>query len=181
MKNHLILAMLFATSLAAFTSCEKDPPEAMLPEEVKLGESVVYLNGDIDDYLPDFQYDSTIHVMSYGFEQSRNQGQLANLFGFGLLPLATGNFKITSENKLFEQARASFHQTVSEDLDGYEYKLVDASEGFFNVEYLDTINMEVKGRFKAKFCRTSKNGNKDLGLPKHIVFQGVFYENYIFK
>jgi len=180
MKNYLIFTIL-ATAVLTSSGCEKDPPEAILSDEVEFGESVVYLNGEVEDYVPDFQYDSTIHVMSYGFEQSLNQGQLTNLFGFGLLPLAIGDFKITSENKLFEQARASFHQTVSEDLDGYEYKLVDASEGFLNIEYLDSINMEVKGRFKAKFCRTSKNGNKDLGLPKNIVFQGVFYENYVFK
>ncbi len=180
MKNYLFFALL-TTAILAYTGCEKDPLEAILPNEVEFGESVVYLNGNVEDYIPDFQYDSVIHVMSYGFEQSRNQGQLTNLFGFGLLPLSTGNFKITSENKLFEQARASFHQTISEDLEGYEYKLVDADEGFLHVEYLDSIKMEVKGRFKAKFCRTSKNGNKNLGLPKHIVFQGVFYENYIFK
>ena len=180
MKNLSILLFLFAI-ISASLGCEKDPKEAILPDDVEFGESVVYLNGEVEDYLPDFQYDSTIHVMSYGFEQTRNQGQLTNLFGFGLLPLSTGDFQITSENKLFEKARASFHQTVSEDLDGYEYKLVDASEGFLNIEYLDTVNMEVKGRFKAKFCRTSKNGNKDLGLPKSIVFQGVFYENYTFK
>jgi len=180
MKNYLILAMLFAASLA-FLGCEKDPPEAMLPEDVEFGESVVYLNGEVEDYLPDFQYDSVIHIMTYGFGLTKNQGQLANNLGFGLLPLAEGDFEITTKDAPFEKAFTSFHQTVSEDLDGYEYKLVDASEGFFNVEYLDTINMEAKGQFKAKFCRTSKNGNKDLGLPKHIVFQGVFYENYTFK
>lgn len=174
--------LLYSTIVVlAVLGCKKDPAEAVLPDEVKLGESIVYLNSIEDDYIPDFQYDSINRVMSYGFVQTRNQGQLVNQFGFGLLPYKIGEFELTTENIAYVKARASFYQTISEDLGGYKYKLMDADEGFFHVEYLDTINLEVKGRFKAKFCRTSKNGNRDLGLPKNIVFQGVFYEHYIIK
>jgi hypothetical protein len=71
-------------------------------------------------------------------------------------------------------------QIINEDVIGYEYKLIDEEEGFFNIENLDTIKHEVKGRFRATFCRTSKNGNKDLGLPKILLFQGIFYDSYTY-
>ncbi len=180
MKRLLLLSITLVI-LLAIAGCEKDPPEAMLPDEVELGESVVYLNGKEVDYLPFLEFDTVNKVMNYVFAQSRNQGQLINSLGFGRLPYNTGEFELTTENILYVKARTSFHQTVDEDVEGYEYELTDADEGFINVEYLDTVKMEVKGRFKAKFCRTSKNGNKDLGLPKNIVLQGVFYENYIFQ
>lgn len=176
---------MFLSSLAlvigAITSCQKDPPEVVLPGEVELGASIVYLNGEVAaTYLPEVLYDSINRVMTYGFVESLNQGQLINSLGFGYLPLSTGDFPITTEDALYEKAFTSFNQTVSEDLDGYDYKLIDADEGFFNQEYLDTINLEVKGRFKAKFKRTAKNGING-GLPKYLTFQGVFYENYTFK
>lgn len=165
--------------MGAITSCQKDPPEAILPEEVELGASVVYLNGEEEAmYLSIAAYDTINRVMNYGFEESLNQGQLVNSLGFGRLPYSTGEFSLTTENILYTKARTSFDQTVSEDLDGYEYKLIDAGDGFFNLEYLDTVKMEVRGRFKAKFKRTAKNG-VDGGLPKYLTFQGVFYENYI--
>ncbi len=174
--------LLFPTIvILAALGCKKEPVEAVLPNEVKLGASIVYLNSIEVDYIPDFQYDSINRVMSYGFVQTRNQGQIENLFGFGLLPYKTGEFELTDENIVYVKARASFGQTIGDDSEGYEYKLIDADEGFFHVEYLDTVNLEVKGRFKAKFCRTSKNGNRDLDLPKNLLFQGVFYENYVIK
>lgn len=177
--KRMIFSFSIALAIGAITSCQKDPPEVILPEEVELGASVVYLNGEKEaTYLALVAYDTINRVMNYGFEESLNQGQLVNSLGFGRLPYSIGEFSLTTENILHTKARTSFHQTVSEDLDGFDYKLIDADEGFFNVEYLDTINLEVKGRFKAKFKRTAKNGF-DGDLPKYLTFQGVFYEKYI--
>lgn len=181
MKNFLFPLFFSFAMIMGITRCEKDPLGVLLPDDVEFGESIVYLNGMEEDYLPFLEYDSVNRVMNYVFAQSINQGQLINSLGFGRLPHDTGGFQLTTDNILYVKARTSFHQTVGEDQEGYEYKLVDADEGFFIVEYLDTINMEVKGRFKAKFRRTSKNGNKDLGLPKNLLFQGVFYENYTYQ
>lgn len=111
--------------------CQKDPPEAILPEEVELGASIVYLNSEeAPAYLPVILYDSINQVMTYGFVESVNQGQLVNSLGFGRLPYSTGEFSLTTENILYTKARTSFNQTVSEDLDGYDYKLIDEGEGF---------------------------------------------------
>ena len=162
-------------------SCRKDPPEATLPDEVEFGHSVVFLNGEEVDYLPEFGHDTFNQIMNYPFLQTKNQGNILNLLGFGRLPLRTGDFQLTTENILYIKARTSFSQTVSEDLEGYEYKLVDEDEGFLKIEALDTIKMEVKGRFKAKFKRTSKNGFDDGDLPKFLLFQGVFFDNYVPK
>jgi hypothetical protein len=101
-----------------------------------------------------------------------------NTFGFNWLPLSVGKFELHQEHILFVKALTNFSQYVSEDLIGYKYKLEDADEGFLDVEQLDSIQQVVKGRFKVKFKLTSRNGNKDLGLPKILLFQGVFHEQY---
>lgn len=177
MKNPFLHLSLFVI-LTASIGCRKHPPEASLPDEVAFGESVVYLNGEEADYIPAVLYSSVNRVMSYSFGQTKNQGQLINHLGFGRLPYETGEFELTTENILYIKARTSFNQTVAEDLGGYEYKLIDEKEGFFHVEQLDTVQLTVKGRFKAKFCRTSRNGNRNLDLPKVLLFQGAFYEPY---
>ena len=80
---------------------------------------------------------------------------------------------------MYETASAGITQGFDEDLIGYSYELLDKEDGFIHITHLDTLEMTVKGNFEVKFVRTSKNGNRqDLGLPKYLYFQGVFYENY---
>lgn len=175
------LLWISALMILFMLSCKKDPKEAILPEQVGFGESVVYLNGELADYLPTFNHDTINYLLNLSFVESKNQGQLVNALNFDWLPLREGEYKLITKREPRVNALTSFSQTISEDLDGYEYKLMDADDGFFHIEYLDTINMEVKGRFKAKFCRTKKNGTKDGDLPKNMVFQGVFYDKYTFR
>jgi hypothetical protein len=114
--------------------------------------------------------------MNYIFSDSFEL--VINAFGFAWLPLSTGNFELHNEDILYVKANTNFSQIIAEDLEGYSYKLEDPEEGFLEVQELDTIQKIAKGRFKAKFKRTSKNGNKDLGLPKILLFQGVFHDRY---
>ncbi|MEO6758719.1 MAG: hypothetical protein ABIO24_04635, partial [Saprospiraceae bacterium] len=68
------------------------------------------------------------------------------------------------------------------DLFGYTYEVQDKEEGYFNITALDTLEQTVQGRFKVKFCRTSKNGVKEnLEMPKHLLFEGVFHEKYTIR
>lgn len=180
MKKLLLTFFSFAI-FWTITGCKKDPPEAILPDDVEFGKSIIFLNGEEVDYLPDFKNDTFNHLMNYPFVQTKDQGTTKNVFTFDWLPLSTGNFQLTTDNIPRVKAVTSFGQIIDVDTEGYKYKLVDEEEGFLNIESLDTIKMEVKGRFKAKFCRTSKNGQKDLGLPEILLFQGVFYDKYQFK
>ncbi|MCF8246531.1 MAG: hypothetical protein K9J37_15370 [Saprospiraceae bacterium] len=177
----LMFSFSIALAIVVITSCQKDPKEAILPEEVEFGESVIYLNGELADYLPVFNHDTINYLLNFPLVETKNQGQLVNSLSFDWLPLREGEYKLITKREPRVNALTDFSQTVAEDLSGYEYELMDADEGFFNIEYLDSINMEVKGRFKAKFCRTKKNGTKDGDLPKNIVFQGVFYEKYTYR
>jgi hypothetical protein len=173
----ILIPLLSAFLCILFLQCQKDPPAVNLPDDVALGESVIYLNGEIaDGYEPDFRRDTIYHLLSFPFVKTETN--IVTVFGFDWLPIEKGNFQLHSERILYIKALALFSQVVNEDLAGYEYELTDADEGYFNIEYLDTIKMEVKGRFKVKFKRTSKNGNGDLGLPKNLQYEGVFYENY---
>lgn len=173
-RTAAILSVIVVSSFL-FNSCHKDPTPVDLPEEVNLGESVVYSNGEVANYQAFFRFRKVHGIMTYVFGDSI--ALIANIFGFDFIPLMTGNFNLKSSGSSIDRRAAltSFSQTVSEDLDGYSYKFVDPDEGFFNVESLDTVQQIVKGRFLAKFKRTSKNGNKDLGLPKCMLLQGVFH------
>ena len=60
-----IFSFSIAFAIVAITSCQKDPQEAILPEEVELGASVVYLNGEeAATYLSLAAYDTINRVMN---------------------------------------------------------------------------------------------------------------------
>ncbi len=170
-----ILLLLSIGLISIFTSCHKDG-EADLPDEVKLGKSVVYLNGSKKDYEPDFMVSKVNNIFNYAFVHQHDD--IVNLLGFGWLPIQPGDFELHTEYIPLIKALTSFNQTVDEDLNGYEYELENPEEGYFNVEALDTVKLEVKGRFRVQFRRTTKNGYKNLGLPETLLFQGVFNEKY---
>jgi hypothetical protein len=173
-KLHLLII-----AIALLASCAKEPARFdNLPSEVELGKSVVYLNGsEATNYKPEFNYVEVNKVMSYGFSDS--VASKINALGFAWLPLNTGDFQLHEERILFVKALTNFYQTNGEDVILSSYDLIDADEGFFNVESLDTVQQIVKGRFEAKFKRSSKIGNRGSGLPKILLFQGVFHEKYV--
>ncbi len=162
--------------------CECSPPpqwaEVALPDSVSLGGTLVFLNGSEADYKPILAYKKIYGLMGYRFQSIK--GDIWNHFGFGNFPQKAGFYGLHSINQQIfpDKAHASFWQIVEEDLEGYSYKLEESVEGFIHVEHLDSINQVVRGRFKVAFCRTSKNGYDDLGLPEHLLFQGVFHEKY---
>jgi hypothetical protein len=164
--------------LLAFAGCCKDK-EADLPQEVTLGKSVVYLNGCKNNYEAHFQMVSLYNHINFAFLDT--QKDIINQVSFSWLPVAEGEFDVHSEPIQNWRALTYFSQIVDEDVVGYTYKLENPEEGFFNIEGLDTVKQEVKGRFRAQFRRTSKNGYKDLGLPETLLFQGVFNEKYLVK
>jgi hypothetical protein len=181
MKKRIPLPIWAAVlCLFCLLSCQKESPptiEVNLPDNVEFGKSVVYLNGEITEiYKPDFQLDTIYHLLNYIFIDSTSRPNVVTLFGFDWLPIDEGDFKLHTQRELYIGAKTIFSQIVNEDLDGYEYELIDADEGFLNIEYLDTAKMEVKGRFRVKYKRESKNGNGDLGLPEYLQFDGAFYD-----
>jgi hypothetical protein len=175
MKNPIYI-LIYVTAL--FFSCHKSPKEVDLPTEVDFGKSKIYLNGELMDYLPIFTHNTIYNKMSYGFKQDKTTELILNVFAFGYYPLKTGDFQLSKIIDDGDKISTRFIQVINEDLTGYSYKLMNADEGFFNLESLDTINLTAKGRFRVEFCRTSKNGNDDLGLPKVLLYQGVFFDKY---
>jgi hypothetical protein len=161
--------------IAFLSSCHKEC-EADLPNEVKLGKSVIYLNGCKEDYEPEFMVIKFYNHINFAFAEQHDD--IVNLLAFDWLPIQAGDFQLHTERIQYIKALTSFGQTVDYDLFGYEYELENPEEGFFNIEALDTVKQEVSGRFKAKFKRTTKNGYDDLGLPENLTFEGVFNEKY---
>lgn len=181
MKHPLHACLLFLSFGIIIAACRRPDPIDNLPSEVNLSASVTYLNGEVAAYTQEFLFDTLNRVMTYGFVETVPSKSIENLVGFGFVPYETGSFELTSDYPPNEKVSASFSQTYDEDLDGYEYELIDAEDGFLEIESLDTVKMEVKGRFLARFKRTKRNFKFNLGLPKYLIFQGVFYETYTFK
>ncbi len=160
----------FAALAALLVSCNR------LPDKVGLGESVLLLNGKKVSYEPNFRLIKFYQYLSFGFLKTKKD--VINNLGFDWMPVETGDFELHTLDSLYFGAKTVFNQTVDEDLEGYEYALINPEDGFFNIETLDTIKLEVSGRFRAEFRRTTKNGYDDLGLPENLLFEGTFNEKY---
>jgi len=184
MRKAFFLSVIAALFSLLTLGCHKDPV-VNLPEEVTLGESIVYLNGKVFDAVPDIYYRPFDQLFFALFGQTKDNhdvGQLANHLAFAFLPLRQGDYPIITERKYGVAAYPGFEQIFAEDLTGYTYEVDDKEDGYFNITYLDTVAQVVKGRFKVKFKRMSKNDIKeDLEMPKRLVFEGVFHENYTIK
>ena len=162
-----------------FTQCHKYP-DAILPESVELGQSVIFMNAEKTEvFKPRIKKSGVFDHINFQFAEFRNDSLTQNTFSFLWIPVRTGEYALTTDNSGPKgNALCSFGQRIDDDLPGYEYKLVDAHDGYFHLETLDTVNQIVSGRFRAKFKRTDRNGNRNMGLDKHIIFEGVFHEHY---
>jgi len=173
-----IIFYLFLT--ISIISCAETefPADIDLQQEVSLGESKMYLNGELVNYQPRFLEDIINHQLILVFEEETNQNVI-NKLGFSALSVAAGNYKLHTERQLFIGAKSSFGQIVGFEFDGWDYEIYKQEEGFLNITEIDTTNLILKGNFKAFFELKNKNGFEDTGLPDKIKFEGIFHENYI--
>ncbi|MBN8681532.1 MAG: hypothetical protein J0L99_02725 [Chitinophagales bacterium] len=180
MKNYT-LPLLAAFLMLLFTQCHKYP-DAILPESVELGQSVIFMNAEKTEvFKPRIRRLRLSDFLDFQFAEYRNDSLIQNTVSFYWIPLQISEYALTANNSgPTGDALCSFGQRIDDDLPAYEYKLVDAQDGYFHLETLDTVNQIVSGRFRAKFKRTDRNGNRNMGLDKHIIFEGVFHEHYTF-
>lgn len=160
--------------------CSKSefPVEAEIDSNIGLGESRVYINGNIESgYRSTIQFVELYNTLLFNF-QDEPEEWLWNAISFSGITKSVGNYNIIGTGTIAGPPNTSFTQTFQEDLEGYSYKLINQQDAYFEIESIDTIKQEVKGSFKAIFERTTKNGHSDLRLPKILLFQGVFYEKY---
>lgn len=152
--------------------------EIELPTQINLGDSKIFMNGELK---PGFEtkifYTTVVQDIIFSFSEIVSP-TLQHSVGFGWMALEEYRYPIGKPPVFHEVASASFSQIIEQDRSGYEYELIEPENGYFHIEMLDTAKQEVKGHFKAKFRRTTKNGNKVLGLPKIILMQGIFYQPY---
>lgn len=180
MKKYILQVLVLLLLAIVNFSCEKEnnPIEIELPTQINFGESKIYMNGLLKPgFTTEIFYTTSVDDIGFLFGEDVNH-RLAHGVGFGWMPLKEARYPIGKPAVFHEVATASFSQSLEEDLPAYEYELIEPENGYFEIEQLDTIKQEVKGHFKAKFRRTTKNGHKDLGLPKIILMQGIFYQPY---
>jgi len=173
MKQLLILTLLFS-----LLSCsENEIQDINLPESVELGESQIFLNGTLVDYEPKATEDTVNEqlIITFRFEPDQS---ILNSLGFSALRVDEGNYSLHETRELYIGARTNFFQTVNSEFDGWEYKLVRAEDGYFNITNIDRENLTIQGKFKAYFELESKNGFEDTGLPEKAKFEGVFHHTY---
>lgn len=184
MKTSRPLSWLPFILLFLAAGCSKEPEiiEAVLPETVELGKSETYVNGVRDEaYHPYFRIDTFHKLLNFPYGKVRTGKYREDLImGFNWVPIQLGNYSLRGSEQATSGnfAKTTFAHLIAQDLLGYSYELIEQENGFFSIESLDTVKMEVSGRFKAKFERTSKNGNPDFDLPKVMLFQGIFHEKY---
>ncbi|MEZ4951031.1 MAG: hypothetical protein R2879_00200 [Saprospiraceae bacterium] len=177
MRSFLILVVI-----AISHACNPDPidfdyPAIEFPENIQLGESEVYLNGEKVDYIPILFFDSINNQLQAGF-RFMPDFSVTNTLAFDFLPLKTGEYILHEDRILYKGAKTSLSQIVNSEFDGWEFELVQAEKGTFNINALDTINQTIEGYFKAYFEVIDKNGFSDTKLPEKIKFEGMFNENY---
>ena len=174
MKKYIHLFIFL--SLILNSSCKEDP--ISLPSEVELGTTLVYLNGEEVDYKLTVRISAAHNYLNVRFVEDLFPELIINTCGFTWMKIEEGVFDLHEKEELFVGALTSFSQGISEDVEGYSYKLINEKEGYLTIDKLDLTAGEIAGSFLAEFKRTKKNGNSNTGLPKKILIQGVFHEEF---
>ncbi len=165
-----------------------NPPETVLPNSVGLGESILYLNGEKLDWLPEIRMNDAQQIIGYSFHFKHPSKSIENIVGVGPVAIKTGIFKLYTLDDYLDwmkagivppsdEAKLEFLNLVQGDEIGFEYRAEDIEQCFLKVDALDTVSRQVQARFRLKFCLNTKNGfSDDVGLPATMVFQGIFNE-----
>jgi hypothetical protein len=177
MRNLLIVVLFPLVIGCNPDKMDFDFPDVKFPDNIQLGESEVYLNGEKVDYTPIIFFDSINNQLQAGF-RFKPDFSVSNTLAFDFLPLKNGEYILHEDRVLFKGAKTSFTQIVNSEFDGWEFKLVQADKGTFNITSLDSLNLTIEGYFKAYFEVTNKNGFSDTKLPEKIKFEGKFNETY---
>src|SRR5687767_1269204 len=146
---HEIKFIFILILFTSIISCQKDG--VILPEEIPLETSLIYINGKIRNYN-NYSYsrklDNGKDKLFILFSENINNGQLIYTIGATTYwPLEKNEydltrFEIASHNTL----KLSFIQHYEEDLSGPSYTYYDTRDDYFILEKYDTINQIISGR-----------------------------------
>ncbi len=195
--NEIRKILLLNTLLFGLAACTYDvenelwctnPPEAVLPDSVGVGESVLYLNGQKVAWVPKVVLNGGT-VLSYEFSTYDPVSTIENGVSFIRVPLHTGNFEMISLEDFANLLNSggtladdvivtAFGNYISGTDEAYIYRSVDMDQSFFQVESFDTLHRQARARFKTKFCLEDRNGYLGIYLPTTLLFQGVINESY---
>lgn len=194
--NNIGKILLFSSLLFLLATCTydveneiwcTDPPEAVLPDSVGLGESVLYLNGEKVNWVPEIHMNSMQQTLAFSFYFLNTSYNAFDAIAINRAPMEPGTFEFytnddyiswikANANPPSDQAQLSFVNVVDGDNEGFEYRVEDIEQCFLRVDAVDTVSRQVRAKFRLKFCLDNKNGLKDVGLPNTMVFQGIFNE-----
>lgn len=171
--------------LCILTACEKYPDNSAIDGDLKLGESVFYLNGVEQSikWEKNFSWDTFYHrpILSLVLREKDDlviTGLNFENFDYTVL----GSHDIQCNSQIFRQGVfISLGQIVDEDLSGYEYELQTDENNMFDLVAFDTINKTIDFKFRTYFKRGSKRENiysTDAEWPKYIKFEGHFHNYY---
>ena len=167
--------MFVAFGILVQFSCMYEPPKvADLPLSVDLGETVYYLNGEKIEVRTPFEFKR----VGYGY--------------YGFLNLSFVEDRKTSYRELFSSIQNEINigditnrtdwqiYSPNDNLDVAIYERDESVSSFFTVTLIDTINLEVAGRFDVTFKRVSTLEDRPAAHrpPLTVICQGVFHEKY---
>jgi len=176
MKNLFFLALL----LTGVYSCGDEPiapADIDLSLTVDFGDSQVFMNGEPSDFEVQFFHDTINQQLLLDFV-SFPTSSIENSLEFAYLPVSTGAYNVHEERVLYKGALTSFYQTINSESDGWRYRLINAEDGYFNIQKLDTVSQTIQGNFKVQFEVDEKNNFDGPKLPQNIKFEGSYYDSY---
>lgn len=156
------------------------------PNSLELGTTMVWLNGELSDFNP-IGLTKIIGSNFFSVQARKPYTEIVGRtnFNFFKIALAPDTYSLTSnESKAEEESDFVFVSAssgIGVDTDGAEYKYICSDDEIFEITFLDLEKEQAAGRFKAKFKMTRSRGfsQEDIGLPKFVTLEGVFFEEFL--
>jgi len=177
----LMMAVIFGSG------CSTPEYTVDFPEEISLGTSLVYINGEERNFENSswyFKFMDGREVLSISFGESINGSEFIHqVAGSIFYPQENSDLTII-DYKTAEPdfVNVFFSQTYDEDLDGWEYKYCETNEDYFKLDTYDTTNHIISGSAQLRFKRVKKHGAPDgADLEKTLLIEIRFHDYYEVK
>ncbi len=184
LKNNIYILMM---AVVFGTGCSTPEYTVDFPEEISLGTTLVYINGEERNFENNswyFKFMDGREVLSISFGEIFNGGEFTHqVTGSIHYPqensdLAIIDYKTTEPDFV----NVFFSQVYGEDSDGWEYKYCETNEDYFKLDTYDTTKQIISGSAQLRFKRVKKHGvPDDADLEKTLMVEIRFHDYYEVK
>lgn len=94
------LTIICLITIMLLNSCEKEQL-IELPQSINLGESQVFLNGELVKFRPIVRLDTLNSLLNFSFVETQNNGEIVTSVSFSWLPISVGDYILHTEREFF--------------------------------------------------------------------------------